>query len=71
MAWHDQFQVEDERVSGRWLALAFVVMVLAVAMAATPTRSRICSAFWPSVGMLKRMPALAHGDRPRFSTDRG
>jgi hypothetical protein len=31
MAWHDQFQVEDEKVSGRWLALAFVVVVLAVA----------------------------------------
>lgn len=31
MAWHDQFHVEDETVGGRWLALAFVVVVLAVA----------------------------------------
>jgi hypothetical protein len=31
MAWHDQFQVEDEKVDGRWLILAFAVVLLAVA----------------------------------------
>ena len=31
MAWHDQFQVEDEKVDVRWLLLAFAVVLLAVA----------------------------------------
>ena len=53
MAWHDQFHVEDEKIDGRWLVLAFAVALLAVAgyyylhdsgrarVASDPVRERI------------------------------
>jgi len=31
MDWRDQFQVDDEKVDGRWLVLAFMIVLLAVA----------------------------------------
>jgi hypothetical protein len=31
MHWHDQFQIEDEKVDRRWLVLAFAIVLLTVA----------------------------------------
>lgn len=30
MPWHDQFEVEDEKVDSRWLALIFAIVLIAV-----------------------------------------